>query len=58
MRLIRLAEAAELTNLSTATIRRLISTGELPAIRASSRSIRIAETDLQAFLERRRIAIR
>ncbi len=54
MRLIRLNEVAELTNLSTATLRRLIRSGQLPAVRPSSRSIRIADTDLQTFLERRR----
>ncbi len=57
MRLIRLSEASEITNLSTATLRRLIRTGQLPAVRPSSRSIRIAEEDLRAYVERRRILV-
>jgi excisionase family DNA binding protein len=53
MRLIPIREVAKITSLSMATIRRLISSGQLPSVRPSSRSIRIRETDLLAYLEQR-----
>ena len=48
-------EAAKLVGLSEQAIRRAIRRGELQAIKVCSR-IRILLTDLQAWLERNRIA--
>jgi len=50
MRLIRIREAAEQTNLSISTIRRLIRSGALPAIRPSPGTLRIEANDLQRYL--------
>lgn len=55
MRLMRLREAAEQTRLSLSTLRRLIRSGILPAVRPSPGSLRIPEADLLRFLESRRV---
>jgi len=53
-----LDEVAERLKVSRRSIGRLIESGALPAIRLSAQggSVRITETDLQAFLEARRTA--
>jgi excisionase family DNA binding protein len=53
-RLLRLDEALPLTGYrSQATLRRLIASGELPAVRLSKRALRIREDDLRAFIDAR-----
>ena len=52
--LLTVDEAAELTRLSASTIRRLIEQGRLPVVRPVDDSVRIAPSDLRAFLETRR----
>ena len=54
MRLMRLSEAARQFDLSVSTIRRLIRSGQLPSVRPSARSVRIAEDDLRTYLCERR----
>ena len=49
------SEVATLLAVSTRTIRRWIATGELLAHKFG-RQVRISETDLRVFLERRRAA--
>lgn len=49
-RLLTIEEAADYTALSTRTIRRRISAGDLPAIRVGPRSIRIRHDDLEQLL--------
>jgi excisionase family DNA binding protein len=53
-KLLRLEEALLLTGYrSRGTLRRFIASGELRAVRVSSRALRIREEDLKAFLEAR-----
>lgn len=49
-----IAEVAELLGLSISHVRRLVSTGALPAHRVGVRALRIAEADIAAFLATRR----
>lgn len=49
------AVARELS-MSRRTVYRLIETGELPAIRLTAGTTRIAYADLLAFIEQRRVA--
>ena len=44
--------------LSIRSVRTLIALGKLPVIRVGARAIRVAEADLAAFIEARRIAPR
>ena len=53
-RLLRLAEAAALLDVSPRTLRRMIASGTLPVIRLRNRTSRIAETDLAALIDARR----
>lgn len=46
---ITIAQAADLMSVSTKTVRRLISRGQLPARRIGSRMIRIDAADLDAL---------
>ena len=52
-RLFTVAEVAEYLSISEQTLRRWINEGTLTAIKLG-RELRIAESDLQAFLEARR----
>ena len=57
-RLLGLDEALKLTGYrSRTTLRRLIAKGELAVVRLSSRTIRIREQDLKAFIETRAAAV-
>ncbi len=49
-RLLTISEAAAYTALSTRTIRRRISAGDLPAFRVGPRSIRVRHDDLEHLL--------
>lgn len=49
-RLLTIEEAADYTALSTRTIRRRISAGDLPAVRVGPRSIRVRHDDLEQLL--------
>jgi len=49
-RLLTIEEAAAYTALSTRTIRRRISAGDLPAFRVGPRSIRVRQDDLEQLL--------
>jgi len=49
-RLLTIEEAAVYTALSTRTIRRWISAGDLPAFRVGPRSIRVRHDDLEQLL--------
>jgi excisionase family DNA binding protein len=53
MRLISVNEAAARLGLSPLTIRRLIRCGKLPHVRPTPRTVRLRETDLEAFLQAR-----
>jgi len=55
-----LDEVAERLKISRRSVGRLITSGALPAIRITAErgSVRIAESDLKAFLEARRTAPR
>lgn len=44
------AEAAELLNVSTATVRRLARSGRLPKYRIGSKAVRFREDDVLALL--------
>jgi len=54
--LFSLETAAIKTALSSATIRKLIKTGKLPAIRLSRNILRIRECDLEAFIRSKEVA--
>jgi len=53
-RLMTIPDVAERTALSVRTIRTLIALGKLPVIRVSTRAVRVAESDLCAFIAARR----
>ena len=53
IRLLRVTDVAERLATSVATVRRLIASGELPARRIGSTSLRIREQDLEELVERR-----
>jgi excisionase family DNA binding protein len=52
-KLLTVAQAAEALNVSTKTVYRAIAAGELPVSRLG-RAIRIALSDLEAYVNRRR----
>ena len=52
-RLLTIEEVAELCGVSTRTVRRWIDQDQLPAVRID-RVVRVAERDLQQFLDRHR----
>ena len=54
----RVQEVARRMALSIRSVRTLIALGKLPVVRVGSRAIRVAEADLAAFIEARRIAPR
>jgi excisionase family DNA binding protein len=56
--LLVIEEVARRLALSIRTVRTLIALGKLPVIRVGARAIRIAESDLAAFIEARRVAPR
>jgi len=47
-------QVADRLGVCTKTIQRIIARGELPAIKLSHRCVRVAETDLNAYLESRK----
>jgi excisionase family DNA binding protein len=49
-KLLTLEQTAERLNISKRSVRRLISTGALPAVAINTRIIRVAERDLAAVL--------
>ena len=49
------ADAADQLGIGVREVYRYVSSGKLPASRLSHKVIRIAETDLRAFVEARRI---
>lgn len=53
-RLSTVAEVADQLAVSVRTVRTLIALGELAVIRVGARAIRVAESDLAAFIESRR----
>ena len=55
-KLLSLESAAIQTELSAATIRKMIKRGELPAIRLSHNILRIRQSDLDAYIQSRQIA--
>jgi excisionase family DNA binding protein len=56
--LLPIEEVARRLALSIRSVRTLIALGKLPVIRVGARAIRVAESDLVAFIEARRIAPR
>jgi excisionase family DNA binding protein len=52
-RLFRKEEALELLRVSRPTLDRIIARGELPIVRLSGRTVRIAETALRELVEQR-----
>jgi excisionase family DNA binding protein len=52
-KLLSLAQVSARLQCARSTVRRLIADGELRASRISSRTIRISEADLQAYLDGR-----
>jgi len=56
--LLSIQEVARRMALSIRSVRTLIALGKLPVVRVGSRAIRVAEADLAAFIEARRIAPR
>ena len=55
-RLLTKAEAAERLTVSVRTLEGLIARGALPVCRISANSVRILESDLEDYIEARRIA--
>ncbi len=53
-RLLSVREVADALALSPRTVLRMVAAGTLPAFRFDSGSLRIAEADLDAFLDARR----
>jgi excisionase family DNA binding protein len=53
-RFLSVQQVAGLLGVSDETVRRTIVRGELPAIRAGARQLRIPEADLAAYLVRQR----
>ena len=51
--LIRPREAAEILQISAASVYRLLSNGRLPAIQVGPRSLRIRRADLDQFIDAR-----
>jgi excisionase family DNA binding protein len=49
-RLIRVDEAAARLGVSEITVRRMLSTGQLPCVRPRPRVIRVREDDLEALM--------
>jgi excisionase family DNA binding protein len=52
-KLLSVAQVSAKLQCARSTVRKLIADGELRASRISSRTIRISETDLQAYLDGR-----
>jgi excisionase family DNA binding protein len=50
MKYITINQAAERLGMSARTVRRYINSGRLPATRLSRKTVRIAESDVQALL--------
>jgi excisionase family DNA binding protein len=50
MRLLRIDEAAHRLGLKPSTIRKLISHGEIPAVRPTKRAVRVREEDVEALI--------
>jgi excisionase family DNA binding protein len=46
-------QVAERLNVHWSTVHRWIKSGELPAVRLAKKAVRIRESDLYAFLEKR-----
>lgn len=55
-RLLTIPEVAERLRFHQGHIRRLISAGKLSVVRLSAKALRVAELDLEAFIEKRRKA--
>jgi excisionase family DNA binding protein len=55
-KLLTVEEVASFLCVSTRTVRRYIARGNLRAIRASRRTIRVRSADLDAFLEKNEVA--
>lgn len=53
-KLLTLAEAAKLRGISVGHLSRVISAGQLPVVKLSTRVVRIAPADLDAYIESRR----
>jgi excisionase family DNA binding protein len=53
-RLLTLAEAAKLLGISVRHLSRLVSAGQLPVVKLSTRVVRISPADLAAYIESRR----
>jgi len=56
LKLLRIEEVSLQTGLCSATVRRLIKRGELPAMKLSRNAIRVRESDLAAFLASKKAA--
>jgi excisionase family DNA binding protein len=52
--MLKICEVAEVLGISISHVRRLVSTGALPAHRVGVRALRIGEADIAAFLATRR----
>jgi len=50
MRLLRIDEAAHRLGLKPSTIRKLITRGEIPAVRPTKRAVRVREEDVEALI--------
>lgn len=50
-RLVSIAEAADILGVSTKTVRRVIASGDLEAVRLASRTIRIKTESLDRFID-------
>ncbi len=53
---LRYDEAAEHYPLSVSTWRRLVRSGALPCYKPSSRTVLLARSDIEAYLEKHRVA--
>ena len=53
-RMLKISEVAELLGISLSHTRRLISTGALPVHRVGVRALRVSDSDVAAFLAKRR----
>jgi excisionase family DNA binding protein len=52
--LLTIEDAAQILNVSTKTVRRLIKAGDLPFVRIANKSIRIHSNDLEWYIRARR----
>jgi excisionase family DNA binding protein len=56
--LLPIQEVARRMALSIRTVRTLVALRKLPVVRVGARAVRVAESDLAAFIEARRVAPR